>query len=246
MLPPGNSSWGAPSIILALFTLFLLFAHCRASSEISHTSLSASSLSGTESSSLAVPTTSAATVPSNQTRPAPDAADELVLKALAVLRLRNKARVEHPAVNKYELANASELVANATSAAELDVDDVDLETISSLASSISSAAAESGSPSNKRRTSRSTDEEDDEEMSSPYSISPELALAAAQLAEKNLQLPQGNHSAVAAQMREKYRHRMVNDTNMPPQKDRPHGRLGAFGAKDQAVLAAQQSSGGTY
>lgn len=140
--------------------------------------------------------------------------DELILQAFEVLRRRNKARVMRPVMNTYELADSDELAANATLAAPLELD-----------------ADTTGHSTPRGRAKRSTqdDEEEAEDSSSPYSISPELAAAAARMAEANPQVPKGNHEDLARTTIEKYRHRWVNDTNVPPLKQRPYGRLGRYG-----------------
>ncbi|KAH6696865.1 pectate lyase superfamily protein-domain-containing protein [Plectosphaerella plurivora] len=131
------------------------------------------------------------------------------------MRRRNKARVQRPVINQYKVADADELIAKATLAAPLELDEtVDDKPSTGNSSSLSRLAAV---------------DDDDDTAASPYSIPQDLAKAAALMAEASSQVPEGNHEELAAAIIAKYRNPLVNDTNIPPSKQRPLGRLGAYG-----------------
>lgn len=175
------------------------------------------------------PLVSNTTVPTNSTH------DGVVRKALEVLRRRNKARFARPTLNRYEFADAGELAANSSLAAALSLDE---------------ATGDSTGVARKRLRSilgRDTDDTDSE-GSSPYSISADLAKAAALVAEASPQVPKGDHEALASKTINKYRHGRVNDTNTPPSKQRPFGRLGAYGVGEgfAQLHSLQSASSETY
>src|SRR5262249_9227502 len=131
----------------------------------------------------------------------------LIKNAHLALSYINKLRVEQPTLNKYELADASELEAQGLANA-LDINNYGPN--STLL----------------QRRDNSTDAEN--AKPSPYSIPPELAEAARIVAEASAQLPTGNHSDVAAAIVAKYQHHS-NDTNKPDPLQVPGGLLGTFG-----------------
>lgn len=137
--------------------------------------------------------------------------EAIVSQALAALAEINKLRVYQPLFNKHEFLNGSELASKGNLAPPLDYRDVSTNT------TLSKTKRQS-SPSNSTTNSTSP---------GAYTIPPELAEAARILAEANTRAPEGNHSDVAAAMRQKYSHNL-QDTNRPEKHQRPEGLLSKF------------------
>lgn len=133
--------------------------------------------------------------------------EDIVRSALAALSVVNKARVEHPLLNKFEFDSTPGPIDTAP-------------------------PLEYGNATLSKRSSNGTDPSD----VVLYSISSELADAARVLAEATEQLPTGNHSEVAAAIRKKYSSKL-NDTNAPEALDRPEGLLGTFGPETSEITA---------
>lgn len=133
-----------------------------------------------------------------------DAADA-VARALKVLKQRNKLRLENVQHNNYKLRAFSDKSSDPNSR-PLDY---------------SPKAAETSTDSNNQTIRRSSDTKENY----GYSIPPELREAARILAESTPPSPStGNHSAVAALMREKYRSG-ISDTSIPLQSYRTYDGL---------------------
>lgn len=130
-------------------------------------------------------------------------AASLVEQALATLAKVNKARVEQPSRNKYELMSDSEL------------------STQSLAEPLDYSAK-------RRRELEEDGSSSNITTSVPYTIPSELVDAARIVAESQSQKPSGDHGKVAEAIRAKYSHKL-NDTNVPSPLDRPGGLLGTFG-----------------
>ncbi|RHZ63004.1 hypothetical protein CDV55_105196 [Aspergillus turcosus] len=154
--------------------------------------------------SEAVSVTSSASVPAGTS----DAA-EAVARALKVLTLRNKLRLDHVQYNKYELATPSADRSSGLDSAPLD---------------FSQAAVERAETQEAQATRRSSDGT----AQYSYSIPAELREAARILAEADPPSPStGNHSAVAAEMRAKYGIK-TKDTLVPPQTLRAYDGLSEY------------------
>jgi hypothetical protein len=154
--------------------------------------------------SQTVSVTSSASIPVGTS----DAA-ESVTRALKVLTLRNKLRLEHIQYNKYELATPSDDHSSGLDSAPLD---------------FSQAAVERAATQEEQAARRSLDKT----AQYSYSIPAELREAARILAEADPQSPStGNHSAVAAQMRAKYGTK-TRDTLVPPQTLRAYDGLSEY------------------
>lgn len=123
----------------------------------------------------------------------PEDAASKVQRALTALAHVNRERVQYPNFNQYSFQNASSKAAPIRDAPPLDY-----------------------SPKAVQNTWLSVERSREQSGSSAYSIPAELAHAASRVAESTPQQPSGNHSAVAAMMRNKYRTE-AEDTNRPPQ-----------------------------
>ncbi|RSL89261.1 hypothetical protein CDV31_015909 [Fusarium ambrosium] len=116
----------------------------------------------------------------------------------------NKARVEYPSFNKYELAS-----------------DANMSLADPLDYSVNATKR-------RRDVSNSGEGNNGTGLAAPYTIPSELKDAARIVAESKPQKPTGDHAQVAAKIRAKYDHKL-NDTNAPSPLDRPDGLLGTFG-----------------
>jgi hypothetical protein len=130
-------------------------------------------------------------------------AQALIDNALRVLAVVNKDRVENPVFNHYE----QEAPAQEYKPADF---------LDYTADPDSLAASK-----NVRRN------ETDREPRS-YRIPEELAHAAVVVAESTAQEPQGDHERVAADIRKKYHHDFLNDTNIPHELQAPEGGLSVY------------------
>jgi hypothetical protein len=142
--------------------------------------------------------------------------EDLVAQALRVLAGRNKARVENPKFNKLEV--------------------VTLDKEPELAPPIFIDNTLNGTVL-RRQASNETSPVNGTSASDAYSIPPELAEAARQLAEASPQTPEGNQADVAATTRAKYAP-STNDTNVPQSLKTPEGKLSAW-APDFVANASQ-------
>lgn len=147
------------------------------------------------------------TILSNSTTP-----EAIVARALTALAEINRLRVQQPAFNTYEFLNRSEAASKGHSAPPLEYGD----------------ASENGTVFKTKRQSSSNNSTMNGTSPGAYTIPPELAEAARILAEANTRVAEGNHSIVAAAMREKYSHKL-QDTNKPKKHKRPEGLLSKFG-----------------
>ncbi|KAI8648701.1 Pectin lyase fold virulence factor [Fusarium keratoplasticum] len=134
-------------------------------------------------------------------------AQALVDKALSVLAVVNKDRVENPVFNENSREDPDE---EYKPAPLLDYD-ADPESIAAAASTSSRV----------RRSENAT-------TLGSYRIPKELAEAAAAVAESTPQIPEGDHEKVAARMRTKYTPDFLNDTNAAAELQAPEGRLSVF------------------
>lgn len=149
-----------------------------------------------------------------------DAADA-VARALSVLQHRNQLRLENVQYNNYTLATPSE--------SRSDPDSAPLD--------YSESAVENSMKSGNQPARRSTDTKDNY----GYSIPSELRKAARILAESEPPSPsRGNHSAVAALMREKYGTE-VKDTSIPPQTYRTYNGLSDIVMGNNSLSFVQDS-----
>lgn len=131
-------------------------------------------------------------------------AESLIKTTLTTLSDVNKARVEHPSFNKYELAS-----------------DASLSLADPLDYSVNATKR-------RRDVGNSGEGNNGTGLAAPYTIPSELKDAARIVAESKPQRPTGDHAQVAAKIRAKYDHKL-NDTNAPSPLDRPDGLLGTFG-----------------
>lgn len=137
---------------------------------------------------------------------APDKVSEAadtVERALQVLKVANKHRLENVQYNRYEFASVSEIRGSGLNSAPLKYS----ENMVKMLSNIQSRAVGGASASPEQYS---------------YSIPQELRDAARVVAESTHLSPTGNHSAVAARMRTKYGTN-VSDTLVPPQAVRDSG-----------------------
>ncbi|MAD87369.1 MAG: hypothetical protein CL912_30795 [Deltaproteobacteria bacterium] len=111
---------------------------------------------------------------------------ELIQQALAALAVVNKARIENPYFNIYEFSNQSSASDGSSIAPPLDLG------LGSLQNSTLKKARDTASNSSTENTLRKS-----------YSISPELAAAARNLAESTTQVPTGDQPEIAASIRKK-------------------------------------------
>lgn len=137
-------------------------------------------------------------------------AQELVEKALKVLAVVNQNRVENPVFNEMKLEDPEQEYKPAP------LLDYEAEP-SSLASMFRRQSDGSSQQSSKNTT-----------VIGSYRIPPELAEAAAAVAESTPQIPLGDHEEVAAQIRKKYTPSFLNDTNTAEELQAPEGRLSVF------------------
>lgn len=129
---------------------------------------------------------------------------DMVERALQVLKVANKLRVENVQYNRYEFASASEIRGSGLNSVPLNYS----ENAVKMLSDIQSRAVGGASASQAQYS---------------YSIPHELRDAARIVAEATDISPStGNYSAVAAQMRAKYETN-VSDTLVPPQAVRDSG-----------------------
>ncbi|KAH8672181.1 LysM domain protein [Ilyonectria robusta] len=133
-------------------------------------------------------------------------AQVLVDRALRVLAVVNKDRIENPVFNENRREDPNE---EYRPAPPLDYD-ADPEFI----------AVESPM-SHVRRSENAT-------TVGSYRIPKELAEAAAAVAESRPQIPKGDHEEVAARIRSKYTAGFLNDTNAGDELQAPEGRLSVF------------------
>lgn len=132
--------------------------------------------------------------------PAPDKVSEAadtVERALQVLKVANKRRLENVQYNRYEFASVSDIRGSGLNSAPLKYSENMVKMLSNI--QLRAVSGASASP---------------EQYS--YSIPQELRDAARVVAESTYHSPStGNHSAVAARMRAKYGTN-VSDTLVPP------------------------------
>lgn len=126
---------------------------------------------------------------------------EIVNRALEVLKEVNRVRLENPLFNKHEFKQD---LKNPELAPPLDY-------------------SNSSTVLHRRGDTNSSVED-----TTVYTIPAELREAARIVAESEPQVPSGNHSDVAAAMKEKYALK-TNDTNKPTSLKTPEGRLADFG-----------------
>ena len=139
-------------------------------------------------------------------------AQDLVNKALAVLAVVNKERVEHPVFNEYKDADPEE---EPRPAALLNYDaDPEMLVAQSKGSQRISMATNTTTTGSTKHGS--------------YRIPDEVVKAAALLAESTPQVPEGDHEEAAARIRKKYRLDESKDTLVPDELQAPEGRLSVF------------------
>ncbi|OQE59001.1 hypothetical protein PENNAL_c0346G01177, partial [Penicillium nalgiovense] len=149
-------------------------------------------------------TTSATSLPKSTSDSA-----EIVSRALKVLNLRNKLRLDNVQYNKYELGTPSNLRSKDSASSELDYSEEAIDQMENTRKTLN------------RRDSNATTQYG-------YSIPVELKIAARILAESEPPSPStGNHSAVAAEMRAKYGSK-AKDTLIPQQVLRAQDGLSEY------------------
>ncbi|EGX89976.1 LysM domain protein [Cordyceps militaris CM01] len=142
----------------------------------------------------------------------------LVQKALRVLAAVNKERVERPVFNDNTRQDPSAEDSKPAPLLDYNADPASIAARSHVRRSGNATTTTSGS----------------------YRIPQELAEAAAAVAESSPQVPEGDHEAVAACIRQKYTPGALRDTNTPEELQAPEGRLSVF-AGDAA--AEKRASG---
>ena len=131
----------------------------------------------------------------------------------------NKARLENPAFNKVEFLPSEDLAELGKPAPPIDLNVVPGNgTASELTRREETGAAD---------------------PATPYTLPPEVIEAARIIAESTPQAPTGNHSDVAASIREKYSHKLA-DSYRPPKLQRPEGGLSKYG--DGIEIRSNESS----
>jgi hypothetical protein len=147
------------------------------------------------------------TATTGNTTPGSTSPEDILARAQAIVAELNKARLENPAFNKHEFLAPDDLAKLGKPAPPIDLN--------------VPPGNSTTSGSRRRQEANST-------TAIPYTLPPEVIEAARMVAESTPQVPVGNHSEVAASIRQKYSHKLA-DSHRPSQLQRPEGGLSNFG-----------------